>query len=218
MAAAEFVPALLVVDMQHDFIDGSLAIPDAASIVDTVNDLLTLPFVAKIASKDWHPPEHISFAKTHRKPEFSSITVYPPGDTEKERPHLQELWPVHCVASTPGATFIESLNHEVFTGIVHKGDDAYADSYSAFHDCWKLRTTTLPQMLSGASVTDLFIVGLAGDFCVKFTAKDAVDYGYKTWVIRDAVRSVSDSGKEWDEMVHKGIKIVDSEEVKRLVK
>lgn len=211
--------ALLVVDMQHDFIHGSLAIKDAATIIDKVNGLIKLPFKIKVASKDWHPRNHISFAEVHGKPEFATLTVYPPDDFQKKRPHLQELWPVHCVESTPGAAFVAGLNCEPFTNsTVYKGDDAQADSYSAFRDCWRLHTTTLPALLKDAQVTDLFIAGLAGDFCVKFTAMDAIDYGYRVWVVRDAVKSVSDSGKEWLEMEDRGIHIIDSEEVSRRLK
>lgn len=212
------VPALLVVDMQYDFVHGSLAVPDATSIINPINDLLVLPFVTKVATKDWHPEGHVSFAQTHDKPLFSAITIFPPGDTVQDRPFEQVLWPVHCVASTPGAAFVEGLNYKVFDHIVHKGDHLHVDSYSGFRDCWQLNSTPLPTILKDARVTDVFIVGLAGDYCVKWTALDAVEFGYKTWIVRDGVRSVFDTGAEWDEMEKKGIRIIDSEEVKRYVK
>jgi len=212
-----FKPALMVIDMQHDFVHGSLAVPDAHTIIDTINSLLRCPFAVKIASKDFHPPNHISFAETHRKPVFSKITIYPPGRPQGERPLEQVLWPVHCVANTPGSEFVEGLDYKALGHVIHKGTDEGIETYSAFRDPWHLSNTALPRILESHGVTDVFIVGVAGDYCVKWTAFDAVDFGYKTWVVRDAVRSVSDAGTEWEEMERKGVRIVDSGEVKRLV-
>ncbi|KAF8078992.1 Isochorismatase-like protein [Lyophyllum atratum] len=211
-----FTPALLVVDMQYDFVYGSLAVPNGNTIIDIVNSLLDYPFVAKIASKDFHPPGHVSFAETHQKPVFSRVTIYPPGDTHKERPLEQVLWPVHCVANTPGSEFVEGLKHEALTHVIYKGTDQDIETYSAFRDPWHLSNTELPAILKSHGVTDVFLVGLAGDYCVKSTAFDAVDFGYKTWVVRDAVKSVQDAGTEWEEMQRKGIQVVDYAEVKRL--
>ncbi|KAG6849980.1 hypothetical protein H0H93_002982 [Arthromyces matolae] len=215
---ATFAPALIVVDMQYDFVHGSLAVANGIEIIPKINDLLTLPFVAKIASKDFHPPNHISFAATHEKPVFSKITIYPPNSTDSDRGLEQVLWPVHCVAHTPGSEFVEGLNVGALNTTVLKGTDQGIETYSAFCDPWHLANTTLPKLLEDHRVTDVFIVGIAGDYCVKSTAFDAVEFGYKTWVIRDAVRSVHDSGVEWEEMERKGIKIVDSTDVKHLVK
>lgn len=214
-----FVPALLVIDMQYDFVHGSLAVPGAASVIPIVNNLLTLPgFATKLATKDFHPPNHISFAATHRKPVFSTTTIYPPGNFRKDMALEQVLWPIHCVASTPGSAFVEGLYSKAFNGIIHKGTHPDIESYSAFRDPWHLSTTELPTILKSLGITDVFIAGLAGDYCVKCTAIDAVDFGYKTWVIRDGVRSVSNTGTEWEEMAEKGIRIVNSAEAKHYVK
>ncbi|KAG6842443.1 hypothetical protein C0991_007573 [Blastosporella zonata] len=214
---APFTPALIVVDMQYDFVYGSLAVPNGSEIIPAINELLSHPFVAKIASKDFHPPDHISFASAHDKPVFSKLNIYPPGDVKKERPLEQVLWPVHCVANTPGSEFVEGLDQDALTAVVLKGTDQGIEMYSAFRDPWHIANTVLPKLLNDSAVTDVFIVGIAGDYCVKSTAFDAVELGYKTWVIRDAVRSVYDTGAEWQDMEKKGIRLIDSAGVKCLV-
>ncbi|KAG5340913.1 Nicotinamidase [Termitomyces sp. J132] len=214
---ATFVPALLVIDMQYDFVYGSLAVRNGSEIIPAINDLLVHPFVAKIASRDFHPPDHISFAATHDKPLFSKTIIYPPGDKKQERGLEQVLWPKHCIANTPGSEFVEGFNQKALTGLVNKGTNREIEMYSAFRDPWHLANTTLPKLLEDHGVTDVFIVGIAGDYCVKSTAFDAIDFGYKTWVVRDAVRSVHDTGFEWGEMEKKGIKLVDCTEVQHLV-
>jgi nicotinamidase-related amidase len=216
-----FKPVLIVVDVQFDFVRGSLAVPEAESIIDGINSLLdsNLPFIKKIATKDYHPPDHISFATTHGKPLLSTTTIYPPGQEKDESKALEQvLWPVHCVASTPGADFLEELHSGAFDAVVYKGTNREIESYSAFHDPWKITTTELPQLLSANGVTDVFMCGLAGDYCVKCTALDAVDYGYKTWIIRDAVKSVSKSGAEWTEMEERGVKMTSIAEVTDMIR
>lgn len=198
--STNFTAALLVVDMQHDFVHGSLAVPGGSSIIETINSLLHLPFKVKIGTKDWHPADHVSFATMHDKAPFSKITIYPPGDTQKERALEQVLWPVHCVASTPGSEYVEDI-----------------ETYSGFRDPWHLTTTELPEVLKAQEVTDVFLVGLAGDYCVKCTALDAVDFGYKTWVVRDAVRDVFDTEAHWEEMEKKGIHLITREEVEKVL-
>jgi nicotinamidase-related amidase len=208
---ASFKPVLIVVDVQYDFVRGSLAVPDAESIIDGINSLLDsdLPFIKKIATKDYHPADHISFADTHDKPLFSTTTIYPPGEEKDESKALEQvLWPVHCVASSQGAEFLDELHSGAFDAVVYKGTNREIESYSAFQDPWKITTTELPQLLSANRATDLFICGLAGDYCVKCTALDAVEHGYRTWVIRDAVKSVSSSGVEWTEMEKRGIRLI----------
>jgi len=212
-----FSPALLVVDMQYDFVHGSLAVPDGNIIIDTINSLLSLPFLTKIGSKDFHPPNHISFAKTHGREVFSTTTIYPPGATDGKRGLTQVLWPVHCVAGTDGSEFVDGLHNNLLDGVVYKGTDPGIEMYSAFRDPWHLSNTALPSMLEEYGITDVFIAGIAGDYCVKSTAFDAVDFGYKTWVIRDAIKSVGNTGKEWQEMEEKGIEIVDSVEIQAIL-
>jgi nicotinamidase len=210
--------ALLVVDMQYDFVYGTLAVADAPSIIDSINSLLALPFTTKIATKDFHPADHVSFAAVHEKPPFSKITIYPPGDSRDDKALEQVLWPVHCVDSTPGSEFVEGLHHEAFNDIVHKGTNRDIETYSGFRDPWHLSTTELPSLLEAQEVTDIFVVGLAGDYCVKCTALDAVEFGYKTWVVREAVRDVFDTEAHWDEMKQKGIQTVNMTEVRDMLR
>jgi nicotinamidase len=215
-ASDEFIPALVVVDMQNDFVTGSLAVPDAKSIIDPINSILALPFAVKIGTKDYHPPDHISFASNHKKAVGEKITIYPPGSdpqVDTERGLEQILWPDHCVQSTPGADFVEGLQSSALHTVVHKGTHKGIECYSAFRDPWQIATTELSTLLSGKGVTDVFVVGLAGDYCVKCTAIDAVQFGFRTWVVKDLVRSVGNDGKEWDEMQKNGVILVESGEV-----
>lgn len=217
-ATDEFVPALLVVDMQTDFVTGSLAVPDAQSIIEPINTFLTLPFARKIGTKDYHPPNHISFASTHpQKALGDKITIYPPGadsdsPIDRERGIEQILWPDHCVQTTPGAEFVAGLNYTALDGVVHKGMHPGIESYSAFRDPWRINNTELHSLLKG--VTDVFVVGLASDYCVKCTAIDAVQFHYRTWVVTDLSRSVAAEGTHWDELRESGVFLVESKEVR----
>jgi nicotinamidase len=216
----KFIPALVVVDMQTDFISGSLAVPDAASIIEPINSMLSLPFALKVGTKDFHPPKHISFASTHNKSIGDRITIYRPdsSDSKSDAGIDQVLWPDHCVQSTPGCEFVEGLNSSAFDAVVHKGTHPKVECYSAFGDPWGVTAMELPSLLSAKGVTDVFVVGLAGDYCVKSTAIDAVKYGSKTgsrtWVVEDLVRSVGNEGTEWDEMRKAGVMVIGSDSVK----
>jgi nicotinamidase-related amidase len=216
MTDGPFKPALLVIDMQNDFVTGSLAVPDAEAVIPIVNDLLGLPFVVKIASKDWHPADHISFAERHGKDAFTNITVSSPIDSDEER--SQELWPVHCVQDTFGAEFVAGFNQAAIDEVVLKGEDPEIDSYSAVQDVWRIQKTPLSSILKGRGITDVFVCGIAGDFCVKHTALDTADFKFNTWVIKDACRSVFDGGKEWEEMAAKGIRITDLAQVRARIR
>lgn len=207
-----FTPALLVIDMQNDFVNGTLAVPDAASIIDPINDMITLPFKVKIATRDFHPGNHVSFAETHQKPLFSTATIYHPDDPDQIKGLMQVLWPIHCVADTSGADFTPGLKSTSFDAVVHKGTHPNIESYSAFRDIWHRGESELPQLLRENQVTDVFIVGLAGDYCVKYTALDSVDFGYTTWVVKDAVRSISKEEVAWEEMRKKGVQFTNKKE------
>jgi nicotinamidase len=222
----KFIPALVVVDVQTDFVSGSLAVPDAQSIIEPINSILSLPFALKVGTKDFHPPGHISFASTHNKSVGEKITIYRPDvdPPDTESGIEQCLWPDHCVQSTPGSEFTEGFDSSALHAVVHKGTHPGVECYSAFGDPWGLTTMELPNLLSAKEVTDVFVVGLAGDYCVKSTAIDAVNFTSKTasgletklrtWVVKDLVRSVGNEGKEWDEMEKAGVMFVESDEVK----
>lgn len=213
-----FVPALLVIDMQNDFVYGSLPVPGAVTILRKVNDLIKFPgFKIKVATRDSHPEEHVSFAKTHQKPLFTKITIYHPEDPDKLMGLEQVLWPVHCVASTGGADFIPGLVVDRFDHTIYKGTHPKIESYSAFRDAWGRNETELPGLLKEKGVTDIFCVGLAGDFCVKYTAMDAAEYGYRTWVIVDGVKSISHDDVAWNELQERGVRFTKFQDVKEKV-
>ncbi|GBE79895.1 Isochorismatase-like protein [Sparassis latifolia] len=223
-----FRPALLVVDVQEDFCppDGALAVPDGRAIIPVINDLLTLPFALKVATKDHHPPNHISFARTHGGPpafapftSFAAIT----NPANADEAYASRLWPVHCVAGTPGNAFAAGLAAGALERVVLKGTDPRVEMYSAFRA--PLRDPPLASAVSGlaallraAGVTDVFVVGLAGEYCVRASALDCVEEGWRTWVVEEGVRSVGGE-RAWrvaaEELRAKGVGIVgvDGEEV-----
>ncbi|CUS09728.1 unnamed protein product [Tuber aestivum] len=231
----DFVPALLVVDFQEDFCppNGSLAVQDGRSIAPVVNELLLLPFALKIATKDWHPREHVSFASNHPPPDnvpfVSNTTVVHPDGSNRDYKTL--LWPDHCVQNTPGANLVPELDISRIDAVVEKGQDARVEMYSAFTDPFhvppftpestSVSTSGLPMMLHEKGITDVFVVGLAQDFCVRASAIDAARFGYSTFVVREGTRAVV-PGSGWDkaeeEMVAAGVKIVGIEgrEVERV--
>lgn len=211
-----FVPALIVIDMQHDFVYGSLAVPGGETIINTINDIISLPgFKVKIATRDFHPDNHISFASTHQKPLLSTAMIFHPEDIERLNGIEQVLWPIHCVANTAGSDFVAGLKADSFDATVHKGTHPDIESYSAFRDIWNTGETELPELLSRKHVTDIFFVGLAGDYCVKYTAADALEYGFKTWLVTDAMKCIAAEEAALEEMKKKGANLITSEELKQ---
>ncbi|KAI1796162.1 isochorismatase family hydrolase [Ganoderma leucocontextum] len=217
-AAEPFRPALLVVDMQEDFCppNGSLAVEGARDIVPLLNDLLKLPFVLKIATKDHHPRDHVSFASNHPGAtpfEATTTIVNPANDRET---YETRLWPDHCVAGTPGNELVPELELALIDHVVLKGREPRVEMYSAFRS--PLReppvagaVSDLAEKLVAAAVTDVFVVGLAGDYCVKNTALDSANLGWRTYVIEEGTRSVGgDAG--WAETVSelqaKGVRVI----------
>jgi nicotinamidase/pyrazinamidase len=175
--------ALIIVDVQNDFCGGgALAVPDADSIVPVINGFMH-KFDVVVATQDWHPWKHISFASTHGKKPFVDKVIIDGLDAP------QELWPDHCVWDTPGADLHSGLDKRFIQYIVRKGIDPSVDSYSAFYDNGKERCTGLVGMLTELGVTEVYICGLATDFCVGYTADDC-NYFFRTLVIKDACRGV----------------------------
>lgn len=178
--------ALIIVDLQKDFCEGgALAVPEGAVVVATINNLRSRAssvFGGNVfATQDWHPPDHSSFAASHsgREP-LSSIDL---GFG------VQTLWPVHCVQGSSGAEFVDGLDLTDAI-IVQKGTDARFDSYSGFEDNAGMKKTELEQMLRDRDVADVFICGLATDYCVKFTAIHAAERGFRTFLLSDACVSL----------------------------
>jgi nicotinamidase/pyrazinamidase len=199
--------ALLLIDIQNDFIPGgALAVPNGDKILDTVNKMQD-HFDLVIATQDWHPANHKSFASQHEgKQVFDTIDL----DGLK-----QVLWPDHCVQGTTGAAFSPKLEINRIESIFRKGTDANIDSYSGFYDNGHLKSTGLADFLKGKGVTEIYLVGLAGDYCVYFSAKDAIAEGFQTYLIEDAIRSINDNDfeKAKEDIISKGGKVIRSTEV-----
>lgn len=188
-------------------------------IVALVNELLNLPFPVKVATKDFHPPDHISFASNHPPPDnipfVTVITIKNPLNPEETEETL--LWPDHCIQGTKGAELVPELDASKFDHIVEKGLDKRVEMYSAFADPFlspKVSRSQLAPILHDAGVTDVYIVGLAADYCVKFTALDARKEGFNTWVVGDATRAVDASAlpelyKMYEEV---GISVIDKDD------
>jgi nicotinamidase/pyrazinamidase len=200
------VKTLIIVDVQNDFIaGGALAVPDGEAVVPVINRLQP-QFDLVIATQDWHPPEHGSFAANHSGKsvgEFIDLQGLP-----------QILWPTHCVQNSPGADFAPGLEQAGWNGVFRKGDDPAIDSYSGFFDNGQQRSTGLGDYLQAQGVTDIHVVGLATDYCVKFTALDARRLGFGVSLIEDACRGVDltpgDSARAVEEMRAAGVRIVNS--------
>lgn len=176
--------ALLAVDLQNDFYeDGALAVPDASKINQKVNELLeSEEYELIVASQDWHPKNHRSFASTHGEEAF---TAY-----DKEEGLGPVLWPDHCVQQSKGAEFNSEIKTHKFDYILRKGTDADVDSYSAFQDN-DGSDLGLAALLKSFAVEEVDICGLAYDVCVKYTALDSVKNGFKTNIIQAGSKAVN---------------------------
>ena len=198
--------ALLVVDVQNDFLPGgALAVPGGDQVIPIVNRLVEC-FALVLATQDWHPANHGSFAANHPNRRAGEMI-----DLNGIR---QILWPVHCVQGSPGAAFSAQLRTERFSNVFRKGVDPGIDSYSGFFDNGRKRSTGLAEYLRGRDVDELFICGLATDYCVKFSAFDSTGSGIRTHVIEDACRGVDlkpgDSAVAIAAMRDAGVSIVES--------
>lgn len=203
--------ALIAVDIQNDFIPGgALAVPGGDEVIPLVNRLQTR-FELIVATRDWHPRDHGSFAANHPGKRV--------GDSIELGGLQQTLWPVHCVQNTPGADFAPGLIGDRWAKVVVKGTDADIDSYSGFYDNGHRRATGLGDFLKQKRVSTVFVAGLATDYCIKFTALDARALGFATFVVRDCCRGVDlnpgDVEGAVDEMRAAGVGIVDSTELQK---
>jgi len=174
--------ALVVVDVQNDFCQGgALAVPDGDAVVPVINALLPR-FPLVVATQDWHPPGHASFASSHpgRKP----LEVIDLDGIQ------QVLWPDHCVQGTAGADFHPELEREYFRAIIRKGMDPRVDSYSAFRDNHREHPTGLASLLRELGVGHVVIVGLTTDYCAATSARDAIELGFSAEILLPATRPV----------------------------
>jgi nicotinamidase/pyrazinamidase len=205
------VRALNITDIQNDFLPGgALPVPEGDAVIPVVNALMCcVPLV--VATKDWHPATHGSFAVNHpgRRPgEMITLGGQP-----------QLLWPPHCVQHTPGADFAPGLDTSRIRHVVYKGTDPRIDSYSGFFDNGHWRATGMDDYLRRHGVTSLYLVGLATDYCVLYTALDARQLGYDTYVIRDGCRGLDvhpgDIDRAYDRMRAAGAHVIESVEILR---
>lgn len=195
--------ALLLVDLQNDFCaGGALAVPEGDSTIDIANRLIDWCLARDetvVASQDWHPANHGSFASQHQAEPY----------TQGELDGLaQTFWPDHCVQNSEGAALHPLLKQQAIAAVFHKGENPAIDSYSAFFDNGHRQKTRLDDWLRERGIRELIVVGLATDYCVKFTVLDALDLGYAVNVITDGCRGVNiqpqDSAHAFMEMAAAG--------------
>lgn len=173
---------LILVDIQNDFLPGGpLGVPGGDEVIPVANRL-SPQFDLVVATQDWHPTDHGSFAPNHPGKK--------PGDVIELGGLEQILWPVHCVQNTPGAAFAAALDTSRVARVFRKGIDPEIDSYSTFFDNAHRRSTGLGDYLKEQGVRAVYILGLATDYCVRFSALDAVGLGFHTFVIEDGCRAV----------------------------
>jgi nicotinamidase/pyrazinamidase len=198
--------ALILVDIQNDFLPGgALAVPNGDEVIPIANRIQPL-FPIVVATQDWHPANHGSFAANHpgKKP-FEQTTLYGLPQT---------LWPIHCVHNTKGAELASALDGARIEKIFQKGADPAIDSYSGLFDNGHRKSTGLGEWLKARGVAEVFVCGLATDYCVKFTALDSAQFGFKTFLIEEASRGVNLSPTDVTdavaEMKRAGVHIVQS--------
>ena len=177
---------LLVVDVQNDFCPGgNLAVPDGDAVVPVVNRLARA-FAHVVLTQDWHPPGHSSFASSHQGRAPFEVIEMPYGD--------QVLWPDHCVQGSEGAAFHAGLDIPHAELVIRKGYRGAIDSYSAFYENDHATPTGLAGYLRERGFARVFVAGLALDFCVRYSAEDAVSCGFETVLIDDACRAIDNDG------------------------
>jgi nicotinamidase/pyrazinamidase len=174
--------ALILVDLQNDFLPGgALAVPHGDEVIPIANELQPR-FDLVLATQDWHPPNHGSFAANH--------TGKKPGDRIILDGIEQILWPVHCVQNTTGAEFAPSFDTSHIAHVFHKGTERNIDSYSTFFDNAHRRHTGLAHYLEKRSIKEIYLMGLALDYCVKYSTLDARHLGLNTYVIVNGCRGI----------------------------
>jgi nicotinamidase/pyrazinamidase len=180
--------ALIIVDVQNDFMPGgALAVNEGDTIIPVINELQN-DFDLVIATQDWHPSDHKSFASTHPgKKVFDEINLHGLP---------QVLWPDHCVQESYGAQFSSLLHTKKIEAIFRKGMDKNIDSYSGFFDNGKKKSTGMGDYLRGRGVTAISVCGLAADYCVYFTALDGRELGFESNIIANATKAINEKNFE----------------------
>ncbi len=206
-----------VIDVQNDFCEGgALAVKDANSTIARINKLrfIYANIMKTFISQDYHPPNHMSFAKTHGKKEFSKEKLRIIMEDGITLEIEQSMWPVHCVKETFGAELHADLIATKKDILVRKGTDRNVESYSAFGDEYrgKYENTLLNRKLKELSITDIVLTGIATDYCVYYTALDALRYGYMVHLILSCTRGVAEDTTEnaLSDMKLKGVLFYDT--------
>ena len=197
--------ALIVVDLQNDFVPGgSLAVPKGHEIVPLINQLQE-KFELVVATQDWHPRNHLSFASNHPgKNVYDTVLL---GEVE------QILWPDHCIQGEKGAMFVKGYDDRRVEAIFRKGTNPEIDSYSGFFDNGRKKSTGLGDYLKGRGIKKVYVCGLAAEFCVLYTALDAIELGFETYYLEDATRALSQEGftEAKDQLLRRGGKLITSD-------
>lgn len=204
---------LLVVDVQNGFTPGgNLAVADADQIIPLINQLAT-QFKNVVLTQDWHPLDHISFAEQHPQHQ-----IY---DSIKLEYGSQVLWPTHCVQGTHDADFHPDLKIDHAQLIIRKGVNRHIDSYSAFQEADRKTKTGLAGYLHERGIEHVFIVGIATDFCVAWSAIDSANLGFKTYVVQDACQGIDLNGSleaAWQAMQDAGVQRIQSLDVMSMLR
>lgn len=206
--------ALLLVDLQNDFLPGgALPVPHGNEIIPIVEEIVHYPFDLIVATKDWHPANHGSFANNHPHKNIGEhITL---AGVE------QILWPAHCVQGTWGSEFAAGWDTTQIDKVIYKGTDPNIDSYSTFYDNSERMSTGLEFFFQEKSVKEIYVAGLATDYCVKFSVLDALRLGFKPYVIVDACRGIDlndlDSEKSLQLMQKAGAVLLPYHELKEML-
>ncbi len=200
--------ALVLVDIQNDFLPGgALAVPDGNAVIPVAN-ALQAAFPLVVCTQDWHPTGHKSFASQHPGKQ--------PGDQIQLEGLAQTLWPDHCVQGTRGAELAADLDMQRVDTVFHKGTDRNIDSYSTFFDNEHRKNTGLRDYLEKRGVDEVWVAGLATDYCVLFSTLDARQLGFRTFVVEDGCRAVDlaegDGERAFAEMARAGVRITRSDQ------
>lgn len=194
--------ALIIIDIQNDFLPGgSLEVKEGDKIITLINEMMD-NYDHIIATKDWHPSNHVSFASNHPGKEI--------GDIIKVNGLNQILWPDHCVQDSYGSEFPKELNHEKINNIIYKGKNENIDSYSGFYDNSKGASTQLSEYLKSKGIDKIDCVGLATEYCVKYTAIDGSIEGFNTRVLLKCTKGINqnDIKSAIDEMRSNNVVII----------
>lgn len=190
MTRISIADALLIIDVQNDFLPGgALAVPDGDAVIAPINRLMELPFGALVATQDWHPATHCSFMGQGGE------------------------WPEHCVAGSQGAALAEGLDRQLLTQTFQKGTSQAVDSYSAFVENDRVTHTILEEWLRTRNITRVFVTGLALDYCVMATAIDARTCGFESFIVLDACRGIGPESVAIARAQRAGIKLLKEQDL-----